>query len=173
MIQRDFARGSTRLAWLAFSLLLLGCESESETDRLKRMVPNAHKTTKISGKVTVNGEPVKDLWVTLHAVDPNMKDRPVGRTDADGNFIIATYSGGDGAPEGEWNITIEWLTHQRRNNEWVGPDKLKDQYNKPDSTPFKVTVGKEPIILPPYELKVEGVDVKPDPKKVNKYKRDR
>src|SRR5439155_21850510 len=111
----------------------------------------------------VDGAPVKDLWVTLHPADSSVALRPRGQTDKDGNFQITTYSGGDGAPEGEYAITIEWLTYIKRASDWGGPDKLKNQYNDPKTTPFHVTVEDEPVVLPPFELKLEGVEAKPAP----------
>lgn len=152
------------LVWVVTGSLLagvLGCGGESEEQRLERLVPGAVDTTPVSGKVTVDGRPVKDLWVTLHPKDPSVSLRPRGQTDENGNFKLTTYTGGDGAPIGEYNITIEWLTFIKRGGDWGGPDKLKNQCNDPKSTPYHVTVTSTPIELPTFELKLEGVAGKP------------
>lgn len=150
-----------RLGLLA--LVVAGC-GESEAQRLKRIVPDAVGTTKVSGKVLVDGKPVKDLWVTFHPTDPSVKWRPRAQTDANGNFAMTTYNAGDGAPKGDWNITIEWLTYIKRASDWGGPDKLKNQYNNPNDTPFKVSIKDDKSIqLPTFELKLEGAEAKPAP----------
>lgn len=153
-----------RFVWILLVLILApssGCgRRESEQQRLERLVPNAVGTSKVTGNVTVDGEPVKDLWVTLHPKDASVKLRPRGQTDAKGNFKISTYTGGDGAPDGEYDITIAWLTYIKRDSDWGGPDKLKNQYNDPKTTPFHVTIEGEPVELDPFELKLEGVEVK-------------
>ena len=173
--------------WIQLVLLsacLIGCErAETDEERLKRFVPNALSTTKVSGNVTVDGAPVKDLTVTLHPSeatvrsrtpgDPNSQLLPRAQTDAEGKFRITTYNGGDGAPKGEYNITIEWLTYIKRSSDWGGPDKLKNQYNDPKTTPFHVTVEDQPLVLPAFELKVAGVEGKAAPTKPPENKREK
>lgn len=153
-----------RLLLLLCGLIALvfasGCgpNVESDQERLKRLVPNAAQTTKVTGKVTVDGAPVKDILVTLHNPKQSGKaQRPNARTREDGTFQISTYLEGDGAPPGEYHVTLEWLTFQSIGAQWIGPDKLKNQYNDPKSTPFHVTVTDAPLEIPPFELKVEGV----------------
>ena len=156
---------------ILFALLALvaavgGCSrGETEEERLHRLVPNALETIKVRGKVTVDGKPMKDLWVKFHPVDSSITVVPRAQTDASGNFQITTYSGGDGAPPGDYKITIEWLTYIKRDSDWGGPDKLKNQYNDPATTPFEVTVEDEPLELEPFELKLEGAEEKPAPSK--------
>ena len=157
---------------LAISAGVLGC-GESEGARLDRLVPNAESTTKVSGKVLVDGAPVKDLLVTFHPTDPSKPLRPRGQTDQDGNFTLTTYTGGDGAPWGDYNITIEWLTFIKRDSDWGGPDKLKNQYNDPKTTPFHVTVDVAPIELPLFELKLAGVQGKSAPSPVQASRREK
>ena len=161
------------LAVVALCTTVLGCSGESDEERLNRLVPNALDTTEVRGKVTVDGAPKKDLWVTLHPKDTSITMRPRGQTDAKGNFRITTYTGGDGAPPGEYNITIEWLTYIKRDSDWGGPDKLKNQYNDPATTPFHVTVEDDPIDLPVFELKLEGVEGKPAPEAPQVPRRER
>jgi len=148
---------------LALSSVFVGCGGESDEERLLRLVPDARATTPVSGTVTVDGSPAKDLWVTLHPKDSSVTLRPRGQTDGHGNFHITTYSAGDGAPEGDYDITIEWLTYIKRDSDWGGPHKLKNQFNDPSTTSFHVTVGEEPVELPAFELELEGVEGKPAP----------
>lgn len=153
-----------RLA-ICFALLVIisgmtGCSRrESDDQMLKRLAPNAAATTKVSGSVTVDGAPVKDLWVTLHSTDASNKLRPRAQTDPQGRFQITSYIGGDGAPPGDYAITIEWLRFSRLGGAgWVGPDKLNNQFSDPKTTALKVTVKESPIDLPVFELTTKGGD---------------
>src|SRR6516165_2382039 len=95
----------TFLVSTLFCATVIGCGGESEEERLNRLVPNALGTTEVYGRVTVDGKPVKDLWVKLHSADPKIAMTPRGQTDAQGYFHIGTYSGSDGAPAGDYKIT--------------------------------------------------------------------
>ncbi len=140
---------------------------------MKRLVPNAAGTTKVTGHVNVDGLPMEGLWVTLHPKDDKVTLRPRGQTDANGDFSLTTYTGGDGAPKGDYALTIEWLTYIKRDSDWGGPDKLRNQYNDPKTTPFEVTVGDTPLQLPPFDLKLEGVEAKPAPAAPRVNKREK
>ena len=159
---------------LVIALPNAGCNrGETNEERLRRLVPDALSTTEVNGRVTVDGSPVKNLWVTLHPIKGDGTLLPKGQTDVDGNFQITTYIAGDGAPEGDYKITIEWLTYIKRDSDWGGPDKLKNLYNDPATTAFEVTVGDEPVELPTFELKLEGVEGKPAPSQPAGYKREK
>src|SRR6187401_2208154 len=75
----------------------------------------------VEGKVLVNGEPAENLNVAFHPVDG---DRnlfcPVGRTNSKGIFHLMTRSNSDGAPAGEYRVTLVW------------PDGLIDECECPD-----------------------------------------
>src|SRR5690349_13127404 len=63
----------------------------------------------VEGKVLVNGEPAENLNVAFH---PQGGDKnwfcPVGRTNSKGVFHLTTRSGADGAPAGEYSVTLVW-----------------------------------------------------------------
>ena len=146
----------------------VGCRKvETSEEALKRLVPNAAATTKISGKVTIDGAPVAhDVWVTLHPTDSANKLRPRGQTDERGNFTIGTFMKDDGAAKGDYKITIEWLTFSKRAKDWEGPDKLKNQFSNPATTPHEISVTDDkPIVLPTFELEAAGVTGNKAPKK--------
>jgi hypothetical protein len=141
---------------LSLSIGILGCGSGRETDeeRLKRLVPSAVPTTPVKGKVTVNGEPVEGLWVRLLPASGETPTFPSqAQTNSNGEFEIGTYKVGDGAPKGEYNITIEWLVYYQKT--WNGPDGLGEKYNDPKTSKFTVTVDNKPVVLPPMELTVD------------------
>ncbi len=78
-----------------FSLAgLIGCGSETEID-----------TVSVTGKVTLDGEPVEGAIVTFVPDFP--KGRPaVGRTDRRGAYTLMTVEPGDGALPGGYGIMV-------------------------------------------------------------------
>jgi len=154
---------------LVVSLGAVGCGSASETDeeKLARLMPGAPKTVPVKGKIVVDGKPAppKSVWVTMHAKGESpINFDPRGNTDENGEFQITTYLTGDGVPPGEYDITIEKLTHSIRARDWVGPDLFNNLYNHKETTEFHVSVVDKPVELPTFELKVEGVTPKEAPK---------
>src|SRR5687768_17292422 len=80
---------------IMFSCLAIGfagCGSGSE-----RPVP-------VGGKVTLGEKPVDGAVVTFHSKGGGRSAS--GKTDADGNFKLTTINTGDGAPPGEYTVTI-------------------------------------------------------------------
>src|SRR5215218_2643991 len=63
----------------------------------------------VEGKVLVDGEPAENVNVAFH---PLSGDKtfvcPVGRTNSRGIFRLMTRSDGDGAPAGEYSVTLVW-----------------------------------------------------------------
>jgi hypothetical protein len=165
-----------RTVWIFLaSGTICGCGSTSDEDRLKHLVPDAAKTVPVHGKVLVDGEPVKGIWVKLHSHDelrPALL--PKAQTDADGTFKITTYIGGDGAPQGHYKVTVEWLTFQPVGGRWVGPNKVDNKFSNMKTSPFEVTVGSEPVTLPTFEVEanVDG-DLKKGPEPHPKQKKKR
>lgn len=142
---------SKMLACLFFlTLIAYGCGS-SEPPRLK--------TFPVSGKVLVNGQPANHAEVTFHSKSPlkNAEGRdvfPFAITQADGTFDVLTYSEADGAPPGQYDVTITWpLVKQEGGEDIYGPDRLKGKFGYPSSPVVSVTIEEKENILPPIELK--------------------
>jgi len=77
--------------WLAVSLCLQGCGAGSGL-------------AKVSGKVTVAGQPMSDIVVSFL---PESGARPVtGVTDSNGRFTLSTLSAADGAAPGKYKVTF-------------------------------------------------------------------
>lgn len=74
------------------ALGLSGCGGGSE-----RPVP-------VGGKVLLGGKPVDGAVVTYHSKGGGRSAS--GKTDAEGNFKLTTINTGDGAPPGEYTVTI-------------------------------------------------------------------
>jgi hypothetical protein len=119
-----------------------------------------HPPVPVSGRVLVNGEPVKGLVLTFYHVGDwgEYSIVPQGWTDESGRFEMATYGVKDGAPEGDYLVTAEWPAYIRA-KEW-GPDKLGGRYAKKESSGLKVHIEKGKNELPPIELKADERTIK-------------
>ncbi len=133
-----------------------GCGRQSDQDRLKSIVPNAVKTTPVKGKVLVDGKPVTNIWVTLHPENETKESLlPKAQSDASGNFAVGTYIGADGAPPGNYKITVEWLTYNQFGGRWSGPSKIDDKFASASTTPFEVTVADKSVDVPVLEVQAK------------------
>lgn len=78
------------------SVLLAGCSRGGSADR--------KPVYAVTGKVTMSGGPVANALVTF---SPKQKQPvAIGKTDANGQFTLTTYDGGDGAAEGEFVVLV-------------------------------------------------------------------
>lgn len=122
--------------------------------------PEFHKVYPVKGKILVNNQPAADCLIYLNKTfdDPSPRRvSPYAVTDANGNFAITSYVTGDGAPEGEYVVTVEWRERSGvLGNNYDGMDRLDGAYAKVDqnkSKPgFVVKVARAPLELPPFEL---------------------
>jgi hypothetical protein len=114
----------------------------------------------VHGQVFVNGRPAANAFVVLHplnSADPQAP-RPRGRVDEQGNFVLGTQSGDDGAPPGEYVVTIQWFNNTRaKEGDERGPnaasDLLRGRYSNPNHPrALRVRVEPGPNQLPPFKL---------------------
>lgn len=103
-------------------------------------------TVPVAGKVVVNGKPAAGAVVTFHP-DGAAADapRPTARTGDDGRFQLTTKAAGDGAPAGEYRVTVTWNAPPagRKGVEGEdGPPRLlvPVAYTKPGRTPLRASV---------------------------------
>lgn len=126
--------------------LLAGCGSQ---ENLPPRFP-------VHGQVLQAGQPVAEAIVTLHpnAPSPDLRQRPIAYSDAQGRFSLTTFQTGDGAPAGEYAVTVELRAPRTVGEEVVrdGRNLLPDRYSKPESSKltFSVTEGKNEI--PPIDI---------------------
>jgi len=95
-----------------------------------------------------NQRPLEDAQVALHpAGEPEGKivARPNGFTDSSGRVRLTTYYPGDGAPEGEYTVTLIWapiVGTVRGENEEREPDRFRGQYSNPAVSPLRLSISK-------------------------------
>ena len=88
-----------------------------------------------------------------------MRERPYGRTDAQGVYELRTFEPGDGAPAGDYKIMVRWIVGRAmdRGNDRAtsGGDRLRGRYTRPDQSGLTHTVVEGPNEVPPFELKTK------------------
>lgn len=107
------------------------------------------------GQITFQGKPVPGAMVTLHPqIKPDVEfPTPRASVDADGQFKVTTFAGGDGAPEGKYTVTVQWYKPVKVGADaQAGPNVIPPKYGKADSSPLVVEVAAQPTELPPIKL---------------------
>jgi hypothetical protein len=126
--------------------------------------PRQARCYPVSGIVTVAGQPAHGAVVTLHPQSNDAaleKLRPHGTVGRDGRFELSCYGRGDGAPAGEYKVTIVWevgdASPDNRHSEDPeslpeAPDRLQGRYRAAETTPLRATIVKGENNLEPFAL---------------------
>jgi hypothetical protein len=136
----------SRRRFLGFGVLAVGLSSCGKSGDRK-------PTFAVSGQVLFGGKPAEHATVVFHPVGESgpIVVKPRGKVAADGSFTLTTYDGHDGAPAGEYQVTVElWLSTGRGDD---GPiSRLPAKYAKPESSGLSARVDAGPTILKPFVL---------------------
>lgn len=105
----------------------------------------------VTGSVTVKGRPADGAVVRLYpaAGGPHM---PAGVVQADGSFKLTTFLPDDGAPAGDYKVTVTWRPAKKTTMDPDGPDRLNGRYADAVSTRLTATVDAGPTTLPAITL---------------------
>lgn len=106
------------------------------------------------GRLTINGQPATGAVVTLHPLGEPVdvrRSNPWAVVQPDGAFALSTYQQGDGAPEGEYSVTVKWPADVT-NIAAAMSDRLGGAYAAPQQSPWKVSVSPGENELPPLEI---------------------
>jgi hypothetical protein len=124
----------------------------------------------VTGAVTYKGKPVPGELVAFHPVAvptpskpgeaaPPGTPRPTGKTDSDGKFRLHTYVGEDGAPVGEYKVTIAYAGSAETRNVMAKDTSkalnvtLPPKYADPAKSDLSATVKDGANAIPPFDLK--------------------
>ena len=76
--------------------------------------------------------------------------RPTGQVDKDGKFTLTTFAANDGAPAGDYEVTVEWWVSK---NDKPAVNRLPARYRQPERSGLRATVaGGGAIALPVFKL---------------------
>jgi hypothetical protein len=112
----------------------------------------------VHGEVRVDGRAPAHAQVGFFPVNGAEADavHPIGQVDDQGRFTLTSYAKGDGAPEGEYRVTVAWFLATGRPDDVAPPvNYLPAAYARPDSTPLHAVVSKGGVQLQPFELKTK------------------
>lgn len=134
----------TAVAVLIVSWSLAGCG--------KREVA----TFPVRGQVTFRGVPLAEAQVVFHCVDgsPQTANKPMAFTDSDGRFHLTSMKSRDGAPPGEYAITVELRDLVVVGEEKVrnGRSLLPERYRVPEKSGLRFRVEKGENETPRIDL---------------------
>lgn len=130
---------------LASFLTVLGCGGP--------VGPECHP---VRGQVRWNGQPLAEAQVVFHpqfSADESFP-QPIGQTDAQGNFVLSTFQASDGAPAGEYLITVELRDLRQVGEETVrdGRNLLPARFGKPQESGLRYTVVAGENTVPTLEI---------------------
>jgi hypothetical protein len=137
--------------WFLFPALLavpLLCASCARNDR-----PPVYR---VQGKIFYEGKPTANALVVLHPVnkDPRLESvRPLAHVETDGSFKLTTFANGDGAPAGEYVVTVDWR-ERTAPVEGAPPGRslLPPRYSNPASSQLRVQIKEGTNELEPLKL---------------------
>jgi hypothetical protein len=130
------------------SLILLGgCRDAPRT------------THPVTGSVQIRGQAAAHADLVFYDVSGRAPGgvRPYATTDEAGRFTVSTYGMNDGAPAGEYEITVSWkgplrgITPDQRDSL---PERLPPRYLDPATSGIRMRVVRGENTLQPIELMV-------------------
>lgn len=141
---RRFDVGLLGVAML--SLTLAGC-AEAKPDRAA-VFP-------AKGTITLKGEPTHGAILALHPKTPLPAGVPSPRANVgkDGSFAVSTYDSGDGAPEGEYVVTVTWYKLIKNGEDSkIGPNVIPPKYGDPNTSDLIVKIAAGENAIPAIQL---------------------
>lgn len=112
------------------------------------------KAVPVAGQVLIGEQPISNAVVIFHPI--NGKEdvvRPTGRTDEQGRFKLTTTKDGDGAPPGEYKVTITaYQSTEQPGTDSVIRNHLPDRYAKIETSNLTATVAAGKTEMQPFKL---------------------
>lgn len=102
----------------------------------------------------MHGQAAAGALVVFHPLnDPDPRAaHPFGQADSSGVFVLTTRRTQDGAPAGEYAVTLEWRRPKSNPFDREGPDRLQGRYSDARTTQLRARVEPRSNQLPPFEI---------------------
>ena len=142
---RQTPLGMLRRAAFALLLMLAGCGDGRQA------------TYPVAGQLTIQGKPAADADLRFYEVrgrTPGMA-RPYATTDSEGRFTVSTYGMNDGAPAGEYQVSVSWkgpLRGVSPDQRDAMPERLPPRFNDPTTSGIQVRVVRGDNMLETIDL---------------------
>ncbi len=134
--------------WLGAACLALAAACTGCGDGRPEVYP-------VEGQVFAGARPAARGTITFHPAGGTAEQyRPTGRIDEQGKFKLTTFKEGDGAPAGEYRVTVVWYlaTRQSAQEDPVPVNYLPPRYASAETSPLRATVGKGTNTIEPFRL---------------------
>jgi hypothetical protein len=150
-----------RLLWRIDALMLVfGVYVVSAPGCSKHTDPNRLPVFQVSGHLSIKGQAPAGAFVVLHpkngaATAPNGEVvHPRAVVNPDGSFAIGSYDSVDGAPTGEYSVTVEWrrIVKSADGSPVLGPNVVPVKYARPETSPLSIRVAEKSNELDPIKL---------------------
>jgi len=107
-----------------------------------------------TGSVVFEGRPAAGAFLTFHPKSPGGQTPPPTATaGTDGAFALTTETKDDGAPAGEYAVTVRWSPPIKQGGEFVaGPDLIPKRYGRVETTPLRATIREAANTLEPFRI---------------------
>jgi hypothetical protein len=131
-------------------LLIVGC-GQADDGKVQRVPAN--------GTLLVKSAPAVGARIVLYPKDETLRGTgmptPGGTTEEDGTFSLTSYEPGDGAPVGDYIVTVVWreeIPEGKSLDTFHPKDRLNGRYASPDKSTLSVSVPEGGGTLPPIEI---------------------
>jgi len=154
VMEISLMRKSTQQATLGLTLLAvsLGCSSCSGA--------KGPPVFPVQGKVLFRGKPASGALVIFHPLNqPELeKGMPRAVVEDDGSFSVTTLTANDGAPAGDYAVSITWKTTSEKIPSRKGrpkrvPTNFPEKYKNPKTSGLVVRVEETQNELRPFDIK--------------------
>jgi len=114
----------------------------------------------VQGKVLFRGKPATGALVIFHPLNrPELeKGMPRAVVQDDGSFAVTTFAAKDGAPAGDYAVSITWKTTSEKIPSRKGrpkrvPTNFPEKYKNPKTSGLVVRVEETQNELRPFDIK--------------------
>jgi hypothetical protein len=113
----------------------------------------------VTGKLMLDGQPMAGATILFFPTTAfpagAAKQRPRAIVDTDGTFHVSTYANDDGAPAGDYKVTVSWkgdLTGVTSEQAGDLPEKAPTTVQEANSTRLRMKVTETENVLPAWDL---------------------
>jgi hypothetical protein len=151
---------SWRPRWAAVAIGLFCVAAASSCSKVP-VIKNKLPVFPVKGSVVMDGKPLAGAEVIYYPARAGFakeaaQNQPQAHTDTDGNYVLSTYADHDGAPAGDYRVTVRW-----RGEGMVRDDDrnlLPKVYSDKKITKLRAKVEEGENTIPPFELKAPKED---------------
>jgi hypothetical protein len=142
-------RGSLLRAAVVVAVVVSGCGDNRKAER---------PVFKVHGRLTFDGVPMSGAEIAFNAKDQENRDiQPKAKADQSGDYTLSSYRQNDGAPAGEYIVTIYWpaplskaaaakadkAETPEEKDQIIAPDRLNGLYSSVTTSKLRATVEKK------------------------------